>query len=257
MDPYGRLEGEDATPIDLSELLTRWPRSVPERIDRTLCNLARLSQTAGHKLDLLAMETSYGFARSREEFNFHIRALITSSFLEVRVAHGDVIAQVVVSPSGWVEYERLTRGASSRENPAFVAMWFGGEDQKSAMDRAYLEGISPAIEAAGYRATRVDLVEHNDWIMDRVLGDIRLAPFVVADFTAHRNGVYLEAGFARGLGRPVINTCREDELKNAHFDTAQLNHVRWRTPEELREKLYHRILGSIGRGAHAPPAGKS
>jgi nucleoside 2-deoxyribosyltransferase len=84
--------------------------------------------------------------------------------------------------------------------------------------------------------------------MDKILGDIRMAPFVVADFTGHRNGVYLEAGFARGLGLPVIHTCRSDELDNAHFDTAQLNHVVWTTPDELRSKLFHRIAGTIGLG---------
>ena len=56
--------------------------------------------------------------------------------------------------------------------------------------------------------------------MDKVLGDIRLSPFVVADFTEHRNGVYLEAGFARGLGLRVVHTCRKDHMDKAHFDTA-------------------------------------
>jgi nucleoside 2-deoxyribosyltransferase len=84
--------------------------------------------------------------------------------------------------------------------------------------------------------------------MDRVLGGIRLAPFVIADFTGHRNGVYLEAGFARGLGIPVIHTCLEDQLDEAHFDTKQLNHVLWSTPEELCLKLYHRIMSTIGQG---------
>lgn len=136
----------------------------------------------------------------------------------------------------------------------FVAMWFGGETDTKVMDDVFNNGIQQAIEAAGYRATRVDLTEHNDWIMDKVLGDIRRAPFVVADFTEHRNGVYLEAGFARGLGIPVIHTCRKDHLSKAHFDTAQLNHVVWEKTAELQEKLYHRILGTIGEGPY--PAGK-
>ncbi len=36
--------------------------------------------------------------------------------------------------------------------------------------------------------------------------------FMIADFTGHRGGVYFEAGFAHGLGIPVIWTCREDQL---------------------------------------------
>ncbi len=44
-----------------------------------------------------------------------------------------------------------------------------------------------------------------------------------------------------GLGRPVIFTCRNDELNQAHFDTRQYNHIAWDTPAELREKLKRRI----------------
>src|ERR1051326_456734 len=53
MDPYGPLKWDRSlAPIDLDELLGRWPRSVPERIDRSLCNLARLSPTGGHRIEL-------------------------------------------------------------------------------------------------------------------------------------------------------------------------------------------------------------
>jgi hypothetical protein len=159
---------------------------------------------------------------------------------------------VIVTPRGWAHFEKLTRGASAPENPAFVAMWFGGTEEKSNMDDAFHKAIQPAIAQAGYIATRVDLAEHNDWIMDKVLGDIRLAPFVVADFTANRNGVYFEAAFARGLGIPVIHTCRQDHFGQAHFDTTQLNHIVWSTPAELRERLYNRIRGTIGLGPHSP-----
>ena len=120
------------------------------------------------------------------------------------------------------------------------------------MDETFESAMEPAIKQAGYLVTRSDLMEHNDWIMDKVLGEIRRAPFVFADFTEHRNGVYLEAGFARGLGIPVIHTCREDHMDRAHFDTAQLNHVVWNKAEDLRTKLYHRIMGAIGPGPHPP-----
>jgi hypothetical protein len=43
---------------------------------------------------------------------------------------------------------------------------------------------------------------------------------LVADFTGQRGGVYWEAGFAQGLGIPVIRTCKSDELWKLHFDTA-------------------------------------
>jgi nucleoside 2-deoxyribosyltransferase len=136
-------------------------------------------------------------------------------------------------------------------------MWFGVSEKSDPTDmttvemkRIYEKGIRPAVEAAGYRVTRVDLEEFNDCIMDKVLGDIRAAPFVVADFTGHRNGVYLEAGFARGLGHPVIQTCAESHMDKAHFDTRHLNHICWKDASDLRERLLQRIRGTIGVGPY-------
>ena len=41
-------------------------------------------------------------------------------------------------------------------------------------------------------------------------GRPRHGGLVVADFTGHRGGVYFEAGFARGLGIPVVWTCHKE-----------------------------------------------
>lgn len=77
---------------------------------------------------------------------------------------------------------------------------------------------------------------------------IRVAPFVVADFTGNRGGVYFEAGFARGLNIPVIHTCRKSRFDAAHFDIQQINTIVWEQPEELDEMLLHRIRGTLGEG---------
>lgn len=252
MEPYGPLDWQSPLAhIDLEELLQRWPRTVVERIDRTLCNFASLSRFGGDRITIRSADDNpLAFAENIGEAIFHKRALIDSQYLEEFFEPGNSNCDVRVTPKGWARFNELTRGRSDRHNPVFVAMWFGGKNQRGKMDELFAKGIQPAIKEAGYDVTRSDLAEFNDWIMDKILGDIRLAPFVVADFTRHNNGVYLEAGFARGLGIPVINTCRADRLRRAHFDTAQLNHVVWNSPEQLREKLYHRILGSIGEGPH-------
>ncbi len=230
----------------------RWPRTVPERIDRTLCNLASISPTGGYRIDLRRDDTAIAFAELPREIDYNLTALSDYGF--VGMQSNSLGYEVTLTPEGWAHFEKLTGGTSAPQNPVFVAMWFGGSDERKSMDAAFQQAIQPAIEQAGYRATRVDLAEHNDWIMDKILGDIRLAPFVVADFTGNRNGVYFEAGFARGLKIPVIHTCHEEHFGSAHFDTVQLNHVLWKSPEDLRKKLYHRIVGSIGPGPYPCPA---
>jgi hypothetical protein len=190
------------------------------------------------------------FAETASEAEYNIKSLVEYRFLKMRAEDLGKSVYVALTPAGWAHVDKLTRGTSLPENPVFVAMWFGGAIEKSNMDKAFRKGIQPAIERAGYRVTRVDLAEHNDWIMDKVLGDIRLAPFMVADFTENRNGVYFETGFARGLGIPVIHTCHEEHLDKAHFDTKQLNHVLWKTPDELEERLYNRVIGTVGPGPY-------
>ena len=130
---------------------------------------------------------------------------------------------------------------------AFVAMWLD-----DSMNEAFDKGIQPAIEDAGYRAIRIDRKPDVDKIDDEIIAEIRRSRFLVADFThgdkGARGGVYYEAGFAYGLGKPVIYTCRADMVDYLHFDTRQYAHILWETPEELREGLKNKIVARIGEG---------
>ena len=95
---------------------------------------------------------------------------------------------------------------------------------------------------------RIDRVHHNEKICDKLIAEIRTSHFLIADVTLQRAGVYFEAGFAMGLGRPVIWTCRQDDMKNVHFDTRQYSHVVWTDPYDLRTKLADRIKATISGG---------
>ena len=148
-----------------------------------------------------------------------------------------------ITAKGLIELEN-DKAANVDSTKAFVAMWFD-----PAMNSAYEAGFRAAIEAdSGFRSVRIDRLEHADKIDDRIIAEIRESRFLVADFTGQRCGVYFEAGFAKGLGLPVIWTCREDYVSNLHFDTRQYNHILWKEPTDLREKLSLRIRATIGKG---------
>lgn len=143
---------------------------------------------------------------------------------------------------------------NSDANRAFVAMWFS-----NAMMRVYDNAIVPAIVSTGYEPVRIDRKEHNNKIDDEIIVEIRNARFLIADFTCElfednsqtialaRGGVYFEAGFAMGLGIPVIWTVREDLIDHVHFDTRQYNHIVWSDEGDLKAKLEKRIGATIGR----------
>jgi hypothetical protein len=159
---------------------------------------------------------------------------------------------------GYTLLESL-RTVPTLSEQAFVAMWFA-----EAVNDAYTNGIAPAISDCGYKPMRIDNKEHNNKIDEEIISEIRRSRFVVADFTCGyvdangrqnfipRGGVYYEAGFAQGLGIPVIWTCRKDQIMDIHFDTRQYNHITWDSPIELREKLRIRIGAVIGDGPSKP-----
>ena len=130
---------------------------------------------------------------------------------------------------------------------AFVAMWFDKE-----MTIAYEEGIKKAVELAGYKSMRIDKKPDVNKIDDEIIAQIRRSRFLVADFThgneGARGGVYYEAGFAFGLGLPVIYTCRKDMVDKLHFDTRQYHHIVWEEPADLCRDLKNRIQALIGEG---------
>lgn len=108
-------------------------------------------------------------------------------------------------------------------------------------ESTWAEGIAPAIEGCYFRPVRIDKEDFLGKICDEIIAEIRQSRFLVADFTGQRGGVYYEAGFAHGLGIPVIFVVRKNEVGKLHFDTRQFNHIVYETPEELKERLTQRI----------------
>ena len=162
-------------------------------------------------------------------------------------APSDNTVPVTVTIDGYSRIGDLDTKIDSAQ--AFVAMWFSDETQKM-----YEEGIIPAIKDAGYKPMRIDRKPDLDKIDDEIIKEIRRSLFLVADMThgkcGARGGVYYEAGFAYGLGKSVIFTCREDMIEKVHFDTRQYAHILWKEEElgELRKQLCSRILARIGKG---------
>ncbi len=181
-----------------------------------------------------------GWNRSIEEMWFMVTEVLCK---EMGLLVGDAFEQYQVSPKGLLYLEGRRESVSSI---GFCAMWFNPD-----VLPLWTDVIEPATRDAGYEPLRIDSKQHNGKIDDEIMASIRASRFVVSDFTGNRGGVYYEAGFAHGLGLPVIFMCREgDEL---HFDIRQYNCIFWRTDDlaDAREKLKNRILATLGQGPKA------
>lgn len=243
----------DAVPLRVKELLTTWPQTVPEQIERAFCNVVRAhkEKRPGEALNVNRTKDCHiFFAGGADTLDYYINAMKTYEWVEVvRVdERSPDLVTLRVTPKGWTCFDGLERGRSNIRNPVFVAMWFGGKEHRTQMDELYEHVIARAINAAGYKAKRADADEHNEPIMDRVLEYIRRAPFVVAELSDENNGVYYEAGFAKGLGIEVIYCSRDKHIP--HFDVTGINLVKWKDDADLLKRLENRVLGSQSRGPY-------
>lgn len=200
----------------------KWPVTVNEKIDRTFINLARLSRYGG---DWVSVTPSTVFAVSADEQDFVLQSLRERRHLIGRddsAGAGIVITKGQLTPSGWAAYYASNVVKSDRRNPVFVAMWFGGS-------RGVRKGESHEIERCRQSTKRQfgplseqpvttskERIPRNTTTtyMDRIRADIRRAPFLVAELNGQNLGVYYEAGFAAGIGIPVIPCCPELPIRN-------------------------------------------
>jgi len=221
-------------------------RSVSEQIDRTLCNLSKMASPGKWIPVLGELDWVVAHAEDEDSWEFIIKQLLDDKYVEIRggISPGALLDNALrITPKGWNRVADIERGAAALlYKQAFVAMWFN-----DSMNAAWETGFKPGIEeGTGIKSLRVDLKEHNDKICDVIISEIKKSSFLVADFTGDRGGVYFEAGFAKGLGIPVIFTCQKgDWEKKLHFDTRQYNHIIWDNPEDLKIKLKNRISATI------------
>lgn len=140
---------------------------------------------------------------------------------------------------GWEEYEKL-RVQSSDSRIAFMAMKFGDPRLNAIVDNVF----RPAVAATGFELRVLTDVPQAGLIDDRLRVEIRKSRLLLADVTHRNPGAYWEAGFAEGLGKPVIYTCDRAVFSQvAHFDTNHHLTVMWddedtaKVAEELKATI--------------------
>jgi hypothetical protein len=148
---------------------------------------------------------------------------------------------------GWQEWEEITKGKRSN-NRGFIAMQFG--DPK--LDKFINEVVKPGIMSRlGLHIERVDDNPEAGIIDNRMRQLIQDAAFVIADLTHGNSGAYWEAGYAEGLGKPVIYLCEKKafEDRNIHFDVNHCMTVMWSedAPAQAVDLLAATIQNSLPR----------
>jgi hypothetical protein len=143
------------------------------------------------------------------------------------------LLDATLSLQGWKHFYSLQR-AHSNAKRGFMAMKFGDAE----LDVVFRDVFKVAAKRAGFSLSRLDESPRAGLIDDRLRLEIRSSRFLIADLSHQNAGAYWEAGYAEGLGNPVIYTCRKDVFddpdKKPHFDTNHHLTIVW-DPQNLKK----------------------
>ncbi len=166
-------------------------------------------------------------ASTYKEFDFIFNHLAKKGIVEnITVVGGadSALMDVTLSFDGWEYYEELKRGDTDSRK-AFMAMEYGNKE----LDKIVEDHFKQAVADTGFELYRLDEKPQAGLIDDRLRVEIRNSRFLISDLTHENSGAYWEAGYAEGLGKPVIYTCKKEKFDKdkSHFDTNHHLTVKW------------------------------
>ncbi len=242
-----RMQGNEQPPLIVQDLVLNILRNTilpaaTEQLDNLVLYLGRTLTEPGQKLtlDTGTMRAPLG-SKTAEGSAWVIFQAIEAGLMQGAKppagagAHGVPVLNATLSISGWQRFAEL-QSAVSRSKRAFMAMQYGDAE----MDRVFFDWFKPAAKRAGYDLVKLDEEPRAGLIDDRLRLDIRTSRFLIADLSRTNRGAYWEAGYAEGLGRPVIYTCKQsifdskDPNIRPHFDTNHYLIVLW-DPADLKK----------------------
>lgn len=158
--------------------------------------------------------------------------------------HPDVVINVDLSLAGWEVFEAQQRG-DVVSSFGFIALKFGD----STLDPLLANHVKPKLAQMGYSLVDLRDVSRAGVIDNLLRAQIRDSAFVIVDLTHDNLGAYWEAGYAEGLGKPVIYICEKSKFEDqkTHFDTNHCTTVMWgvEQPDEFVAELGATIRRSL------------
>jgi hypothetical protein len=229
------LEKPLPRPKEQADLLIRW---LAEHSDNPGDKVK--FQPIMHHLSIIGAKTVEGIV------------LVLSHLIEVGLVKGlpetskdyGSFGQLALTFDGWNYYETLLKGSTTYRK-AFMAMKFGDADLNAVLENVF----KPSVKLAGFDLFKLDDEPRAGLIDDRLRVEIQSSDFLIADLTHANNGAYWEAGYAEGLGKPVIYTCEKEKFdsQKTHFDTNHHLTVLWDkiAPEQAGDKLKATIRATL------------
>jgi nucleoside 2-deoxyribosyltransferase len=237
-----------------------------DKADKILLTLEEISAIPGSEIEITEESKYYylllgkAYIINNDEWIYILQDYLEDELNYIEfikyASAGPLSARMIkITPKGWDHLSKL--GFRNQDsNTAFIAMWFNDKVKPTK------EVIKQAIRDAGYDPKIVNEDPFNGDIVNQIITLINQSRFVVADLTGQRQGVYFEAGYAKGLNLPVIYTVRDDQidpkkptkdnpdLLKVHFDLNHQNLISWNNKnlDKFQNMLTNQITATIGVG---------
>ena len=156
-------------------------------------------------------------------------------FSPILTSSGDVYVRSGVSITKSIEKEVDISLTTGEEINGFVAMSFREEEEPALVD--YFEAMKRAVKESKLpiNLTRIDLVEGDYEISQKIMDEIFKSDFILADFTLNPRNVYFEIGIARGCKKVVLQTAHSATV--LEFDIRNWRTIFYKNATELEKKL--------------------
>lgn len=183
----------------------------------------------------------FAFSLASELVN---QSLITGIVSDAMGFDGQIV-EASLSLAGWQSYEAEKSGSLSGKY-GFIAMKFNDP----TLEQFVKDTVKPAVAEMNYNLVDVRDVARSG-IIDNIMRDqIRDSAFVIVDLTHDNAGAYWEAGFAEGLGKPVLYICEQEKFSQhkTHFDTNHCTTVTWggpKTEEQFKREFLATLRNSL------------
>jgi nucleoside 2-deoxyribosyltransferase len=159
--------------------------------------------------------------------------------------------KIELSLSGWKKYEELKQGDLNSKF-VFMAMQYDENQIKF-----FKENIEPVVKNFGLELSILPDIHKSENNIDLKLRNaIRESSLLICDLTHRNSGAYFEAGFAEGLGKPIIYICESetfnehknnqvdkgDKSKRLHFDIEHMEIYIWKDGDKDSIKKFKEHL---------------
>lgn len=231
--------------------MKNYPKNLTEKMDRILLNLARHCPNIGQKFFDEYLPSTMFFLEWIDKIEYEKETLLDYLVdLEyLTCIHNDNLPKYLqtkhykLTSKAWERIDELQKNDLNSSN-AFVAMSFHESTKPTR------EAIRKGIENTKFSASFMDEIIHSRQIVPEMLRLIKESRFLIMDISNPNYGAYFEAGYALGLGKEVIITCKKDVFETKtykdwieekafkpHFDIAQRQILVWDNETDLTTKL--------------------